>query len=80
MKIEWTPDLSVGIGEIDAQHREFIRLIAAMPEELNASYDTRQAVEMVVFLEGYADRHFTTEETYMSAYTPTRLWTRTGPA
>lgn len=68
MKIEWTPDLSVGIGEIDAQHREFIRLIAGMPEELNASYDVKSAVELVVFLEGYADRHFKTEEMYMSIY------------
>ncbi len=68
MKIEWTPDLSVGIGDIDAQHREFIRLVAGMPEELTESYDPKKAVELIVFLEGYADRHFKTEEMYMSAY------------
>lgn len=66
--IEWTPDLSVGIGEIDAQHREFIRLVAALPKELNAGYDTKKAVELIVFLEGYADRHFKTEEMFMSGY------------
>jgi hemerythrin len=68
VKIEWTPDMSVGIGEIDAQHREFIRLIAGMPEKMSAGYDTKSAVELVAFLEGYADRHFTTEENYMSVY------------
>jgi hemerythrin len=66
--IEWTPDLSVGIGEIDAQHREFIRLITSMPRELDASYDKKKAAELIVFLEGYADRHFKAEEMYMSVY------------
>jgi hemerythrin len=68
MKFEWTPDMSVGIGEIDAQHREFIRLMSDLPDELSESYDAKKAVELVVFLESYADRHFTTEEMFMSAY------------
>lgn len=66
--IAWTPDLSVGVGEIDSQHREFIRLITNMPKELDASYDAKKAVELIVFLEGYADRHFKTEEMFMSVY------------
>ena len=66
--IEWTPDLSVGIGEIDSQHREFIRLITSMPRELDASYDSKKAAELIIFLEGYADRHFKTEEMFMSVY------------
>jgi hemerythrin len=66
--IEWTPDLSVGIGEIDSQHREFIRLITVMPKELDAGYDAKKAAELILFLEGYADRHFKTEEMFMSVY------------
>ena len=66
--IEWTPDLSVGIGEIDSQHREFIRLITNMPKELDAGYDAKKAAELIIFLEGYADRHFMAEEMYMSVY------------
>jgi hemerythrin len=68
MDVEWTPDLSVGIGDIDAQHREFIRLISGMPKELGAEYDTKKAIELIAFLESYADIHFKTEEMYMSAY------------
>jgi hemerythrin len=68
MKIEWTPDLSVGIGEIDTQHREFIRMIAELPDHIVENGETKNSVNTIVFLEDYADRHFKTEEMFMSVY------------
>jgi hemerythrin len=68
MKFVWTEDLSVGIGEIDAQHREFIRLMSDLPDELSESYDAKKAIERIISLEEYAGRHFGTEEMFMSVY------------
>lgn len=68
MDISWTPDLSVGIGEIDTQHREFIRMIAELPERIEDNGGTKKSVETIIFLEDYADRHFKTEEMFMSVY------------
>ncbi len=63
-KLEWTPALSVGIEEIDAQHRELFRRAARLldgiqggaPEELG---------QLVLFLQQYAVEHFGAEEEQM---------------
>jgi len=68
LKIEWTPALSVGIGEIDSQHREFISMIAALPEDIKKTGHSINALETVKNLEEYAEKHFSTEEMYMSIY------------
>lgn len=66
MKLEWTQALSVGVEEIDAQHRELFRRAATLlegihrgePEELGALLD---------FLHRYAVEHFGAEEEHMRA-------------
>ena len=63
-KLEWTQALSVGVEEIDAQHRELFdraaRLLEGIrggePEELGALLD---------FLYRYAVEHFGAEEEHM---------------
>ncbi len=63
-KLEWTQALSVGVEEIDAQHRELFRRAAQLldgihegePEELGGLLD---------FLYRYAVEHFGAEEDHM---------------
>jgi hemerythrin len=63
-KLEWTQALSVGVEEIDAQHRELFRRAARLleglhtgqPEELGALAD---------YLYEYAVEHFGAEEEHM---------------
>jgi hemerythrin len=64
MKLEWTPALSVGLDDVDEQHRELFRRAAQVldgihrgePEELGA---------LVEFLHQYAVVHFGAEEAAM---------------
>lgn len=62
--IEWSPDLSVGIEEIDAQHRELFRRAARFAEGLETR--TREEVgELLAYLRHYAALHFAGEEEWM---------------
>jgi hemerythrin len=64
MALQWTPALSVGIAELDAQHRELFRraarfldgVEAGAPEELSG---------LLGFLHEYALTHFGLEESWM---------------
>ena len=65
MHIEWTPDLSVGIGEIDSQHREFIKRADSFIESVAQGQGTEKLEETVNFFLDYAEKHFLTEEMFM---------------
>jgi hemerythrin len=72
--IEWSPDLSVGIEEIDAQHRELFRRAARFAEGLETR--TREEVaQLLSYLRHYAAVHFAAEEEWMriTAYPGHRL-------
>ena len=64
MKLEWTPALSVGIEEIDAQHRELFRRAARLLDGLHAG-DPGEIGELVDYLHRYAVTHFGAEEAAM---------------
>ncbi len=64
----WTKDLSVGVVEIDDQHRELFgrinRLLKAIDE--NAAADEIRT--LFKFLETYVVKHFGDEQRYMDQY------------
>lgn len=66
-EIKWTPDLSVGIGEIDTQHREFISIMQQLAGNIQ-EYDDIKIDVTISFLEEYAIKHFNLEQTYMMVY------------
>ncbi len=68
MHMEWTPDLSVGIGEIDVQHRKMIRKINEIGEAVEAKKSKEEIIEAIKFFEVYSEEHFKTEEGYMTLY------------
>ncbi len=66
MPLEWTPALSVGIEEIDDQHRELFRRAGQLVEGLRRG-DPAEIDELVDYLHRYAVSHFGAEEAAMRA-------------
>lgn len=62
--IKWTPDLAVGIEEIDAQHQELFRRAGRFVEGLGEP--SRQDVGILLsYLRLYCVTHFGAEESWM---------------
>jgi len=62
--IKWTPDLALGIEEIDAQHQELYRRADRFVSGLSGS--TRQDVGILLsYLRLYCVTHFGAEESWM---------------
>ncbi|TAN44560.1 MAG: bacteriohemerythrin [Nitrospirae bacterium] len=68
LKVEWDESLSVGVSEIDNQHKELIRRINSLLEAILHGKGKEKAAEMLSFLENYTTMHFGTEEAYMLKY------------
>jgi hemerythrin len=66
MSLTWTSDLSVGIDEIDKQHRELFRRAAALVEGLRRG-EPGEIGELIEYLHQYAVTHFGAEEATMRA-------------
>jgi hemerythrin len=65
MRIEWTPDLSVGVSEIDRQHQELFTRVNALLDAMSAGRGASELDRVMRFLSDYVVRHFGTEERYM---------------
>ncbi len=65
MQKQWTEDLSVGVDEIDNQHKEFINALNKLLDAMSKGRGRDEISGLLVFLEGYVDRHFKMEEEYM---------------
>jgi hemerythrin len=66
MAIQWTPALSVGVPEIDAQHQELFRRAARLIAALRAG-DPTEVGPLVSYLTEYVVTHFEAEESVMRA-------------
>ncbi len=62
--LEWTPALSVGVDEIDAQHQELFRRAARLLEGIREG-QPEELGQLVDFLYEYAVEHFGAEEEHM---------------
>ncbi len=75
MPVEWDEIYSLGIGEIDKQHQNFVRMLAEVNkrygEEGGGARKPKNKMEVyldVLKLREYALYHFHTEEKYMIKY------------
>lgn len=66
MPLEWTQALSVGVDEIDDQHRELFRRAAKLLEGLRRG-EPEEVGGLIDFLYEYAVTHFGAEEQFMRA-------------
>lgn len=60
--VEWKPQYSVGVLEIDAQHRRLLEVINQLHEAMKAGGNPRALTVVVNELVGYTRYHFAFEE------------------
>ena len=65
MAIKWSEDLSLGIKEIDDQHKELFRQMDIFINAINAGKGKDEVGEIIDFLENYVIEHFGMEEKKM---------------
>ena len=68
MSIHWTPELSVGVEEIDNQHKELYRNVDVFFEHIQKGNGNGTLVNLFSYLESYATAHFSLEEKYMAKF------------
>jgi hemerythrin len=72
--IEWSEELSVGIPEIDAEHRRLIDLVNAFHERLMSRQLARPEIEAgLAALAAEVKAHFASEESYLERIGSFRL-------
>jgi len=68
MAVEWKPEMSVGIGEVDVQHRKIIGKLKELSDALEKKEEPEIAAGILKFLAIYIEEHFRTEEMFMLKY------------
>jgi hemerythrin len=63
--LEWEDSFSVGVDEIDRQHKKLIRLVNDLNRALKTGGGYNAAQDVIRELAAYALQHFQTEEGYM---------------
>jgi hemerythrin len=61
----WNPTLSIGVPEIDDQHRELFRRAHEVDMALSEGRFASETVELVRFLAEYCEKHLSTEQALM---------------
>ena len=61
----WTPNLSVGVEEIDEQHKTWFEKAEKLFEAGKNNQAKAYIGELLDFLESYTKKHFADEESYM---------------
>jgi hemerythrin len=65
-KIQWRDSLSTGINVIDNQHKQWIEYYNNIVESVTSQQSQTQISKTLSFLIDYAEKHFASEEKYMS--------------
>jgi hemerythrin len=67
-RLVWDDSLSVGIGEIDTQHKALVRMIGDLHEAMRAGKGKHQIEPILKGLEEYAVEHFGFEESLLEKH------------
>lgn len=68
MALQWTQALSVGVDEIDNQHKELFNRINNLHTAISQGKGKEDIAKVIKFLEDYVITHFGAEERYMTRY------------
>jgi hemerythrin len=66
--IEWTPEYSVGVAEIDEQHKKMFATVNNLYDAIHAKGTTELLRKFIQEMVDYADYHFSTEEKYFEKF------------
>lgn len=70
---EWHDDYLIGIEEIDAQHKRFLKLIKSTYDLKHANIKDKDVFKLLDELTKYAFFHFDSEESFMKVYSYPKL-------
>ena len=68
MEIKWKEEYSVGVEEIDEQHKYFILLLNDLYNAVVAGKSREELKDLFQKLSDYAEKHFATEEKYFDEF------------
>jgi hemerythrin len=68
MALQFTPDLSTTVAEIDNQHQELFKRVDSLLTALQGGKGGEELVKTIQFLTDYVVFHFGVEEKYMDTY------------
>jgi hemerythrin len=68
MEIKWKDEYSVGIKEIDDQHRYFLGLLNDLFNAVSENKSRQELQGLFQKLSDYAEKHFATEEKYFDEF------------
>ena len=66
---QWDDSLSVGIAEIDRQHRQLVEMMGKLNDEMRKGKGREVLEKILAGMVNYALLHFETEEKYFAQYT-----------
>ncbi len=66
--VSWSDELSVGIEEIDNQHKQFVAMINELHTAMKSGHATTILPQILTKLSNYAVFHFSHEEKVMQSY------------
>lgn len=66
--IEWNDKYSVGVRELDSQHKQLVAILNELYEAMQSGKANDLIGQIINKLVNYTKTHFTTEEKYMSQY------------
>lgn len=68
LEINWEPSMSVGVEEIDKQHKKLLDLINDLNESIKTGKTEEQLKDILKALKDFAITHFATEEKYFDKF------------
>jgi hemerythrin len=68
MEIKWKDEYSVGIKEIDDQHKYFIALLNDLYSAVCSNKGRQELQDLFQEVSDYAEKHFSTEEKYFDEF------------
>jgi len=68
MSISWKSSFTIGILEIDSQHRELFAQLDRLSEALQQGKGKKEVIDTFRFLDSYVRRHFRAEEELQLLY------------
>jgi hemerythrin len=68
MAITWTPQLAVGVPEIDAQHQELFRRVDSLLESIQFGRAQDEVARLLEYVGDYVHLHFGAEESLMQQH------------
>ena len=63
--LEWTSALSIGVNDIDNQHKELFQRINSLVDAIDEKRGSEEVSETFIFLQEYVFQHFTAEQNLM---------------